>query len=624
MQDNRYESYFTDLSIVKALAKHRLKKARSNHDRLFLAGLSGIDRPTKDDAGYFPPRRQWARFRPKKDQRRDNTTTNVTQRALIKCMMNGLRKGAQRKPWAAELGTFIRRIRGFALTGAGSLNLNPSIKPEPKDSKPKDGKLEYRVLAIHDLDARVYFCQVARYLRSIFDPLFDCQSYAFRIRSAGTEAPSGLEHHRAAKALLDYRVANPGTLFVAEIDLQKFFDTVPHEAARSAFRAISQQAMDRGCAIDPRARRAFDAFVECYDFINIGLPRAREALHQTPKRDNVERCVPWAEGELRKKYGESIQSIKVGIPQGGAISCLIANIMLDAADKRIRAKGAPCGSEASPSYFYARYCDDMILASPSRALCETLFREYKQAILDIGLIPHDARVMSDEFGYGKRWWNSAKSRDVYPWAAIPQQGHAAPWVGFVGYQIRYDGLLRVRPSSLRSENRKQEKLLGLAIRALAARARMVSDNVPVKTRSAWAMEYRLRQRLNARAIGKDLLSKGDVKAEPCWASGFALLRTHDHPEGQLRELDRSRDRRLRRFRAWIARLNKDGALKLGKRSADERSVIRGSKSRHRPRFIGRPWSYVRNCAVDLARGSAWIPRQRDRVPKTSGATTKIE
>ena len=52
-----------------------------------------------------------------------------------------------------------------------------------------------------------------------------------------------------------------------------------------------------------------------------------------------------------------------------------------------------------------------------------------------------------------------KSKAPYEWGPATKPGRV-PWCAFVGYQIRHDGALRLRPSSLKKEVEKHNHILG--------------------------------------------------------------------------------------------------------------------------------------------------------------------
>src|SRR5205085_4021107 len=89
---------------------------------------------------------------------------------------------------------------------------------------------------------------------------------------------------------------------------------------------------------------------------------------------------------------------------------------------------------------YLRYCDDMILISPDRAVCVAAFAAYRRALERLLLPAHPPESV---LKYSRAFWEG-KSKHPYRWS---QSG--APWVQFVGYQVRYDGVVRIRQKSIR-------------------------------------------------------------------------------------------------------------------------------------------------------------------------------
>jgi hypothetical protein len=82
----------------------------------------------------------------------------------------------------------------------------------------------------------------------------------------------------------------------------------------------------------------------------------------------------WPEQNLKKLHASSDLS-QIGVPQGGALSCFIANVVLHQADKaldRLRRRYAI-------KFTYLRYCDDMILVSKTKDECKAAFDAYARA-----------------------------------------------------------------------------------------------------------------------------------------------------------------------------------------------------------------------------------------------------
>src|SRR5262249_9390215 len=114
------------------------------------------------------------------------------------------------------------------------------------------------------------------------------------------------------------------------------------------------------------------------------------------------------------------------------------NAVLHRADKAI----AQIKRQHRTPMLYQRYCDDMILIAVTPAACAAAFTAYQRTIRDLLLPAHPPHAV---LTYNKQFWEE-KSKRPYEWSAT-----GVPWIQFVGYQIRHDGLLRIRPSSLKKQ-----------------------------------------------------------------------------------------------------------------------------------------------------------------------------
>lgn len=88
-------------------------------------------------------------------------------------------------------------------------------------------------------------------------------------------------------------------------------------------------------AIEPRAIDVFNAYLRVYSFsVNV----AGEATTALRRRD-INGAFKWHEKELQLLH-KTTSLPPIGVPQGGALSCLIANAVLHKADKELnRLKG---------------------------------------------------------------------------------------------------------------------------------------------------------------------------------------------------------------------------------------------------------------------------------------------
>ena len=137
---------------------------------------------------------------------------------------------------------------------------------------------------------------IAQVLTPIFDPRFSDSSFGFR---------PGRNAHQAIRQV--QATVKDGYRIAVDIDLAKFFDTVNHDVLMGLLgRAIRDKRL---LGLIGRYLRA---------------------------------------GVL---VGEHITASEVGTPQGGPLSPLLANILLDQLDRELQRRG----------HRFVRYADDMII-----------------------------------------------------------------------------------------------------------------------------------------------------------------------------------------------------------------------------------------------------------------------
>jgi RNA-directed DNA polymerase len=201
----------------------------------------------------------------------------------------------------------------------------------PKASNPK----QKRPLGIPVVIDRV--CQQAIYqvLSPIFDPLFSDRSFGFR--------PGRKAHHAIATAIQD---AKDGFRCVVDADISSFFDQIDHEV-------VISQVCTR--IADGRVIRLLKAFLKA------GIS------------DRGVICVPTE-----------------GTPQGGVISPLLANIVLDSFDKVIEAKG----------WRHVRYADDFVILTKSAQEAALAMAYAKEALGNLNLSLHETKTRLTDFHEG--------------------------------------------------------------------------------------------------------------------------------------------------------------------------------------------------------------------------------
>lgn len=189
--------------------------------------------------------------------------------------------------------------------------LHGSYQPSPVRGKeiPKQGGKGVRQLGIPTVVDRLVQQAMYQVLEPLFDPEFSARSYGFR---------PGRSAHQAVRQAREY-VAE-GRRWVVDIDLEKFFDRVNHDIL-----------MERV------ARKVRDKRV-------LGLIRRylRAGLMK---------------GGIRENRAE-------GTPQGGPLSPLLSNILLDDLDKELERRG----------HAFCRYADDCNIYVRTRKSGERVMR----------------------------------------------------------------------------------------------------------------------------------------------------------------------------------------------------------------------------------------------------------
>ncbi|WP_422138340.1 group II intron reverse transcriptase/maturase [Endozoicomonas sp. ALC020] len=258
--------------------------------------------------------------------------------------------------------------------------LDGTYKPSPVlravIEKPDGGE---RLLGIPTVQDRVIQQAIVQVLTPIFDPGFSNSSFGYR---PGRSAQDAVQQVK--------RYIKQGLHQAVDVDLSRFFDTVSHDVLMSRVaRKINDKRLLKliGCYL--RAGVMIDG--QCY-----------------PTR--------------------------VGMPQGGPLSPLLSNVLLDDLDKELEYRG----------HGFARYCDDFVILVHSQRAGERVMESitrYLERRLKLTINPTKSKVVkSTEVEFlsftftGKRIRWSQKSLLRFKRTIIKLTSRS--WGVSMGYRLR--------------------------------------------------------------------------------------------------------------------------------------------------------------------------------------------
>ncbi|WP_236634449.1 reverse transcriptase domain-containing protein [Pedobacter antarcticus] len=526
--------------------------------------------PAKNEkllCSLFPSRKKWKTVLQHK-RVKDGVARSTSEKTLLS--LHATIKYYERNDPAADflikLKDFIKEIQTALHAGDYKIS-SPNIIPKLKEDKPSlTEKNICRPIASFGLKDKIILSITNRYLTTILDPLFIERSYAFRAKRMIKGKEMCPTHHEPVEEILAYRNKHDeGSLFVAECDMKKFFDTVNHTIIKRIFRQFFKRKLILNYPPEDinNAKRILYDYLDVYTFNRSVLPLNKEQKHfQKFKIEKGE--YGWVKDELISNgYYKNIATAKIGIPQGGALSGLIANVVLHGVDKNVT-------SQNDNNLLYVRFCDDMLIIHPNQEQCVLAFDRYLSAIKSKKLVVH--QPVNTPYENPRHFW-SEKSKSCYIWGE--KRGIGSPWIGFVGYEINYQGFLRVRKSSLLKEMKKQFKVVG--------DLKLILKDPHCRSSEKTIYES-VANRLIGMSVGRvNLWNCQKIKNEMCWASGYRLLTDNKYSRIQLKRLDSSRNRLLLKLRNKINKIQES-------ESVEESDKDEKAKTKEQI-YYGYPFSY---------------------------------
>ena len=466
--------------LTRLLVKERAKCRKKNRD----SKDHGLDKECALDdlklaqqlSRMMPPRHTWV-----KPRRRKKLANGVSDRSrnaaralwlTIERDRKRRRKEGVEPDYLRELDGYVDRIRRRLTDGNLSLTA-PRLIPILKDVT--ETKTEVNVMCrplstYRELEDKIVLAVTSRYLTRYLDGMLHENILSYRApRDFDGERMRVTDFNDGIRLIREYVKRHKGErIYAADCDIKKFYDIIPHRVVTECF-----ERMLAGTDLSQEGReqvmRVVRAYLKSYNFYENALRVAdehREVFCKLNRRfarkqktttrwrretKTVNYTLGWVD-ELRGLTEE--EKRQIGVPQGGALSLLVANVVLNDVDRVIVEK-------QDEARLFVRFCDDMILLHTDEQECRRLMEAYTDSLTRHGLYYHEMQnvgsaKVAEEGRRGERtsrkFWKQ-KSHKTFLWG--DGSGDSNRYIGFLGYEMRRDGRLRLRRSNIK---RMEEKL----------------------------------------------------------------------------------------------------------------------------------------------------------------------
>jgi group II intron reverse transcriptase/maturase len=241
----------------------------------------------------------------------DFQTDNLMEQILHRDNLNKAYKKVKSNKGAGGVdGMSVDELLGFLKNNKEQLIQQikcGKYKPNPvrRVEIPKETKGEFRKLGVPTVVDRVFQQAITQVLSPIYEKQFSENSFGFRPRRGAHDALKQCQTN-----------VNDGYVYVVDMDLEKFFDTV----CQSKLIEVLSRTIKDGRVISL-----------IHKYLNAGV--------------------------IRKGMFEKTE---VGMPQGGPLSPLLSNVMLNELDKELARRG----------HRFVRYADDCMIFCKSKKSAE--------------------------------------------------------------------------------------------------------------------------------------------------------------------------------------------------------------------------------------------------------------
>lgn len=445
----------------------------------------------RDVGGTLPARKLWSRAGI--HERKGVVPALIRQRAIWRTV-NRLRNGGKLSVcrWGQALQKLVENVQ--SRVSSQDIIFDPPRMIDIAKGY-RNGRPEYRRVASFDnLSDRVILSRMTAYVRDRIECVLSASCYSFR-------RDSSITHQTAVEDLQRYRARfADGALFVGECDIQKFFDSISHNVVRDRWTKEG---------FEPAATKVLDAYLKVYC------------------ANNVEYSDPapyYAVVQERGMLGDNAP--RRGLPQGGSLSTVLANMVLSVADDAV-------AKVNDGRLFYSRFCDDVVFVHPDETTCRRAMKAYADALLKLDLTMYPVESFVYKPLDSKRTsYYKIKSKGPFRWRqANPGEADCAPWLSFLGSQIRFDGETRIRKESIEKHIRALGRETAKAVREIE------SGNLRAGVASRWFCRFR--NRLIAKGVGYVTAKVEDCRM--CWAGAFPNVTPCADTKMQMRQLDRTRE-----------------------------------------------------------------------------------